>query len=89
MSTIFKLLIIVGLGLFACLAIVTYLRELFVFFTDRDAYDQMRKPKISHGEDGDLPVASADRLIFSYPLFIVLSGGGAFVLGWQMLNDLV
>jgi hypothetical protein len=82
------LLIIVGLGLFAGFLVVSYLRELFVFFTDRDAYDEMQKPKISYGQDGDLPVTSADRLLLSYPLFIVLSGGGAFVLGWQVLSDL-
>lgn len=65
-----------------------YLRELFVFFTDRDAYYQMRKPKISHGEDGNVPVGTADRLLFSYPLFIGLFGGGALGLGWQLLKDL-
>ena len=87
MPTILRLLIVAGLGLFACFSTANYLRELFVFFTDRDAYDQMRKPKISYGEDGDLAVRTADRLLFSYPLFIGLSGGGAFVLGWQMLKD--
>ena len=87
MFTIFRLLIIVGLGLFSCFATASYLRELFVFFTDRDAYDKMQKAKISYGENGDWPVGTADRLLFSYPLFIGLSGGGAFGLGWQMLND--
>jgi hypothetical protein len=86
-STFFRLLIIVGLGLFACFSIASYLRELFVFFTDRDAYDQMQKPNISYNEDGDRPVGTADRLLFSYPLFIGLSAGGAIVLCWQMLND--
>lgn len=87
MSPILRLLIIMSLGLFVCFASASYLRELFVFFTDRDAYDQMQKPKISFGEDRDWPVGTADRLLFSYPLFIGLSGGGAFVLGWEMLNN--
>lgn len=73
---------------FACFAAAMYLRELWAFFTDRAAYDQMRKPRISHGEDGDIPVGVADRLIFSYPLFIGISGAFAFWLGWQLLGEM-
>ena len=87
MLALFRVTLVVTLALFACLTAAMYLRELFVFFTDRDAYDQMRKPKISYGEEGDTSVGTADRLIVSYPLFILLSGGLAFGLGLQLLHD--
>ena len=66
-----------------------YLRELWMFLTDRPAYNQMRKPKISHGEDGDTSVGVADRLLFSYPLFIGISGASAFLLIWKLVNNLL
>lgn len=87
MLALFRVTLVVALALFSCVIAAMYLRELFVFFTNRDAYDQMRKPKLSFGEEGDTPVAAADRLAVSYPLFILLSGGLALGLGLHLLHE--
>ena len=68
--------------------LANYLRELFVFFRRREDYDALDKPSITHGEGGGPEVSTADRLVFSYPLFIVGSGALTIWLGLQIVADI-
>ena len=87
MPALLRVALVVALALFACIAAAVYFRELFMFFSDREAYNRMRKPEISYGEESGTPVVTADRLIVSYPLLILVSGGLAIGLALQLLHD--
>ena len=84
----FRILIFVAFVPITLFLLFSYLRELFVFFTNRDAYEVLKKPKITHGEGDGPEVSTEDRLIFTYPLFILGSGALTIWLGFQIAADM-
>ena len=81
----FRILIFAVIAPATVWMLANYLRELFVFFWRREDYEALDKPSITHGEGGGPEVSTEDRLMFSYPLFIVGFGGFSVWLGLRII----
>lgn len=67
-----KVLVFLVALIFTLVLLYRYAFELYLFFSDRAKFEVVRKGhKMSHGEDGSIEVSVRDRLMISYPLFIL------------------
>ncbi|MDB5507375.1 MAG: hypothetical protein JWR75_2013 [Devosia sp.] len=67
----FHYAILVCLPAITAFLVYNYVRELWVYATDRAKFNTLKKPIIMDGESGGTEISSpAGRLLFSYPFFI-------------------
>ena len=57
---------------------VMWIRELRLYFTDREKYERTKKIEMYSDEAGEYPVNTRQRLFIGYPIFIFMFAFGAY-----------
>lgn len=66
---------------------IQYVKELWFYFFRYDDYDRVVDPKMRYGEIGGEELSPGARLIFGFPLFILVGGVTSFFTLWEAFNN--
>lgn len=75
-----RTILALALAVATVILIASYAFELWVYFTDRGNFARRVALRISYDDNGQQDVPVWDRLLVSYPLFILIFGGLAVCL---------